>query len=212
MRTIKPEFFKHVGLHDLEQSSGLPVHRGLAGLWVCSDRDGLFEWEPRRLKTEIFPYHDLDFGKVLDALLEGGFIQKYEVDGKLYGCIPTWHKHQYPNGREPASGLPTPPNLTREARVDDEWEFLPVPSRLARLFYESLPQETRAAATPNWESLWSKDLEKIKDEFRIVDAVIQFAQESKWQKYIVRASTFVEKYPAIKSDWVNSLTVPDWEW
>jgi len=277
MRTIKPEFFKHEGLYDLEQSSGLPVRLGLAGLWVCSDRDGLFEWQPRRLKIEIFPYDDLDFGKVLDALLEGGFIQKYEVDGKLYGCIPTWHKHQSPNGREPASGLPTPPNFTRGPRVADasstrearsaefvigsvnvngnvegnvngngnaiqpeavgnlqshsplpsfhspntnriqhshpqpkpvpsvtddlEWEFLPVPQKLARLFYESLPQETRAAAPAKWESLWSKDLEKIHDEFRIVDAVIQFVQRSKWKKFIVRASTFVEKYPEIKAAW-----------
>jgi hypothetical protein len=52
--------------------------------------------------------------------------------------------------------------------------------------------------------------------------VIQFVQESKWKKFIVRASTFVEKYPEIKADWkkiagkkteitanARSLAVPD---
>jgi hypothetical protein len=48
---------------------------------------------------------------VLDGLAERGFIEKYEVDGEVYGWIPTFTLHQAINTREAQSTLPEPPNM-----------------------------------------------------------------------------------------------------
>src|ERR1035438_7461939 len=77
IRTVKPEFFQHEGLFDLEMQVGLPVRLAFVGLWTCCDREGRFPWRPRKLKTDILPYDDLDFAAVLDALAGGGFLQPH---------------------------------------------------------------------------------------------------------------------------------------
>lgn len=108
IRTVKPDFFRHETLFECEQKSALPVRLAFAGLWTAADREGRFVWSPRALKLDCLPYDDVDFAAVLDALAEYGFICKYEVDGKQYGYIPAWSKHQHVNQREAQSILPDP--------------------------------------------------------------------------------------------------------
>lgn len=129
IRTIKPEFFVHDGLFDLEVGTrsadlpaGLPLRLAFAGLWTCADRDGIFEWRPRMLKPQVLPHDDVSFDAVLDHLERSGFVISYEVDGKKYGHIPSWKKHQSINNRESESVLPLPPTVTRQTRVTDATE------------------------------------------------------------------------------------------
>lgn len=112
IRTIKPEAFLHEGLFDLEVETGLPIRWAFAGLWCQVDRDGRFEWRPRKLKAEVLPYDQVDFARVLDALAEAGFVVRYECDGQVFGVIPSFPTHQRPNHREPLSTLPAPPVTT----------------------------------------------------------------------------------------------------
>lgn len=125
IRTIKPELFKHEGLFDLEVECGLPVRFAFAGLFTCCDRDGRFKWLPRTLKLDALPHDEVDFSRVLDALATRDFIRKYTINGKEYGVIPTFFKHQVINNREAESEIPPPTESsyvsmtsTREARVD----------------------------------------------------------------------------------------------
>jgi hypothetical protein len=108
IRTIKPDFFLHEGLFDLEQETGFPIRVAFAGLWCQCDREGRFKWQPRRLKTQVLPYDDHDFSRVLDALTTRGFIVKYTVKSVEYGQIPTFKDHQVINAREKQSVLPDP--------------------------------------------------------------------------------------------------------
>ncbi len=130
IRTIKPELFKHERLYDLEKETGLPVRLVFIGLFTQCDREGRFEWRPRQLKTDILPYDDVEFSRVLHALATREFIVKYASNGREYGQIPSWKKHQVVNNREKASELPEPPELletkdkidassTRTARVTE---------------------------------------------------------------------------------------------
>lgn len=122
IRTIKPEFFRHEALYEAERETGLPLRIAFAGLWTAADREGRFRWAPRQLKLDCLPYDDVDFSRVLDALMTRGFIVKYAVEGKYYGNIPSWKQHQVINNREKPSDLPEPSennSLTREARADD---------------------------------------------------------------------------------------------
>ena len=106
IRTIKPDLLKHEALFEAEQSAGLPLRLAFIGLFTCCDRDGRFRWQARRLKLDLLPYDDIDLGAVLEALRAYGFIQQYSYEGEIYGCIPSWSKHQYCNQREPESVLP----------------------------------------------------------------------------------------------------------
>lgn len=122
IRTIKPEFFRHEGLYEAEINYKLPLRISFAGLWTACDREGRFKWKPRALKLDVLPYDELDFSRVLDALLTCGFIVKYEKDGEDFGCIPSWHTHQVINNRESESILPSIEEsitYTRESHVDD---------------------------------------------------------------------------------------------
>lgn len=112
IRTVKPDTFKHEDLFDAEQESGLPLRLAYVGLWTQCDREGRFAWRPRQLKTDVLPYDDVDFSRVLDALWTRGFIVKYACDGNTYGCIPSWHRHQVINNREKDSDLPAPDDET----------------------------------------------------------------------------------------------------
>jgi hypothetical protein len=122
IRTVKPELFRHEALFEAEQQSKLPLRLAYIGLFTACDREGRFKWKPRALKLDVLPYDQIDFSRVLDALLTHGFIVKYEYEGNEFGCIPTWSQHQVINNRESTSLLPSPEEsttCTHEARVDD---------------------------------------------------------------------------------------------
>ena len=106
IRTYKPEFFTHPLLADLDRNSKLPVRISLMGLWSCSDREGRFKWDARRLGAQILPYEQIDFEIILNILVENEFIVKYVVDGKTYGFVPSFSRHQVINNREQESSLP----------------------------------------------------------------------------------------------------------
>lgn len=120
IRTIKPEFFKHEALYDAERLSGLPLRVAFAGLWTQCDREGRFPWRPRQLKTDILPYDDIDFSRVLHALATRGFVVRYASQEGDFGYIPSWRKHQVPNNREKASEYPAPtPEAIEKAKELD---------------------------------------------------------------------------------------------
>lgn len=128
IRTVKPELFRHELLQDLEnQNAVLRPMLVFAGLMTQADRSGRFRWNPRVLKLDILPFVDFDLGASMELLRARGFLRKYEVAGVVYGCFPTWAKHQVINNRERESEIPAPPegrdtdaSCTREARDEDE--------------------------------------------------------------------------------------------
>jgi hypothetical protein len=95
IRNVKPEFFRHEELQDLEAK-----HMGkypmfvYEALWNQCDRQGVFPWKPRTLKLDILPFLPFDMEETLKILAGAGYIKKYTVDGKDYGIIPTFKKHQ----------------------------------------------------------------------------------------------------------------------
>lgn len=111
IRTIKPEFFLHEALFELEKDTGLPVRLAYIGLWCAADREGRFKWEPRKLGIQIMPYDGLNFGQILEALADSECIVRYGQNGE-FGFIPSFLKHQCINQREAASKLPDPSTET----------------------------------------------------------------------------------------------------
>ncbi|GHT52929.1 hypothetical protein FACS1894106_2740 [Spirochaetia bacterium] len=95
IRNVRPEFFRHEGLQDIEkQNPGKYPMFVFEGLWTKCDRQGVFEWKPRSLKLDILPFLDFDMSESLAILLKAKYIKKYIVEGKEYGIIITFLKHQ----------------------------------------------------------------------------------------------------------------------
>lgn len=111
IRTVKPDLFRHEDLFDAELASGLPLRLAFIGLFTVADCEGRFQWKPRTLKLDVLPHDNVDFSAVLSALESGGFIKSYMVDGRRYGYIPSFGKHQQISAREMERGsaLPPPP-------------------------------------------------------------------------------------------------------
>lgn len=173
IRTIKPEFFKHEGLFDAEAETGLPLRIAFIGLWTQCDREGRFVWRPRQLKADIFPYDDVDFSRVLDALSTRGFVVRYASEDKTFGCIPSWHRHQVINNRETASSIPGPidfidepdasatrrprvPHATLQSQSGREGKGKEEPlSETSSDAPEKPPRKKRVPYPPDFEAVWT---------------------------------------------------------
>jgi uncharacterized phage protein (TIGR02220 family) len=117
IRTVKPDFFRHEGLQDLEASN--PKRYPMlvfAGLWGHCDKAGRFEWKPRTLKLDILPFLDFEMAQTLTLLEAHRFVRRYTVDGKAYGVIDSFSEHQRINGRESQEPerYPEPPPIHDE--------------------------------------------------------------------------------------------------
>lgn len=112
IRTIKPEFFRHEALQDLEIAHpGKYPMMVFAGLLGHCDSKGRFEWRPRQLKLDILPFLPFDMADTLAILERAGMLFRYVVDGREYGGIPSFEKHQRLSGKELTEGerFPEPP-------------------------------------------------------------------------------------------------------
>ena len=121
IRTIKPEFFRHEGLQDLEvENPGKYPMLVFSGLWTISDKAGRFEWRPRQMKLDILPFIPFDMEETLNILMDAGFINKYEVDGKYYGIIPSFGTHQRIEGKESQAPARYPEPTEKQQGSDRE--------------------------------------------------------------------------------------------
>ncbi len=113
IRNVKPEFFRHEGLQDMEnQHPGAYIMLTFVGLFTQCDIQGVFPWQPRQLKLDILPFLAFDMAETLELLQGAGFVLVFHAgDGKAYGLIPAFASHQVFSGKERAAGAkyPTPP-------------------------------------------------------------------------------------------------------
>lgn len=132
IRTVKPEFFRHEQLQDLEiEYPGQYCMLVFVGLWTQADNNGIFQDRPRQLKLDILPFIEFDFEKTLSILENRGFLYRYESDGSRLAIIPTLPRHQRFSGKEAGeagSRYPLPSNYDREAigKQQGSVEFIPV--------------------------------------------------------------------------------------
>lgn len=99
-RNIKPGFFLNEELAEMDFATRLLF----IGLWCYADREGRFEWKPKKIHAAIFPYdHDLDVEKMLRNLMSLHLITCHDK----VGYIPCFLKHQHPHPHEAKSSLPS---------------------------------------------------------------------------------------------------------
>lgn len=101
-RNIKPGFYTN---EDLAECS-VWARYIFPGLWMMADRAGRLEYRPKKIKGELLRFDEQAAEPLLEELQRWGFIQIYEVEGRSYIQILTFHKHQNPHHREADSDIP----------------------------------------------------------------------------------------------------------
>lgn len=105
IRSVHPGLFTDEAFMQLTVSAPLAVPL-LIGLWGEADDQGTFEWKPLTIKARILPAVPADVSPLLDALVEVGFIRRFEADGRAYGAIRNFRKWQRPEKPKVLHPLP----------------------------------------------------------------------------------------------------------
>jgi len=111
IRYLKPEFFLDEDLSFITVEARLTF----GALWCHADREGRLEDRPAYLKTQIWPYQDVDMNALLTELArpkttdpEETFILRYSINKKKYIQIVNFLEHQKPHHTERKSVIPPP--------------------------------------------------------------------------------------------------------
>jgi hypothetical protein len=119
---LKPEFFLDEDLSFITVEARLTFE----GLWCHADREGRLEDRPAYLKTQIWPYQDIDVDALLSELArpkttdpEETFILRYSINKKKYIQIVNFLEHQKPHHTERKSTIP-PPLTVNTPLIDGE--------------------------------------------------------------------------------------------
>lgn len=101
-RNIKPGFFRNAELVELPFEYRLLF----IGLWTLADREGRLLDRPKQIRMDVFPADTVDIDDGLNALMESGFLYRYEAEGIKAIQINNFVKHQNPHCKEQASEIP----------------------------------------------------------------------------------------------------------
>ena len=108
-RNIKPGFFLNEKLAECDFKTRLLF----IGLWCYADREGRFEWIPKRIEAAIFPYDkNVNVEKCLCNLMSLHLITSYTHSNVKVGYIENFVKHQKPHPHEAKSDLPEKPDVS----------------------------------------------------------------------------------------------------
>ena len=92
IRSLHPGFFTDERL----VSTSLQARLLFLGIGVEADDKGVFEWKPVTLKMRLFPADNIDVASHLAELVDAGVVMSYEMEGRKYGAIRNFRKHQRP--------------------------------------------------------------------------------------------------------------------
>lgn len=117
IRSLKPDLWQSESLG----STSIEAMCLFVGLITQADDEGRLRGSVGRLRATLWPYKPtLDTARVerwLDELTARDLVQRYEVNGKPFICLPGWTEHQRID-RPSRSDIPAPP--THRMGVDEQ--------------------------------------------------------------------------------------------
>ena len=121
-RFIRPDFFTDEKIGDLPFGARLLF----IAIWTHTDLRGVFECNVAQLKIKAFPYDSEvtreKVGLWLEMLAKAGVIVPFESEGKTWGHVKNWSRHQTFTTSEQKAGSrnPEPPSGSSQAQVRHE--------------------------------------------------------------------------------------------
>ena len=101
IRTIKPDFWRDEALASISPEACLLA----IGLLNHCDDEGYFNANPKLVESDIFPLREMKTKTtvLLQELSKIGYLLVFQgSDGKTYGCIKNFEKHQVINKKTPS--------------------------------------------------------------------------------------------------------------
>lgn len=115
IRTVKPDLARD---YELAQCGALAKLVFIGLITNVADDEGRFLAAPRYIKGEAFPHDGItesQIGECLAILATANLVTLYKCDGKVYGYLNEWNRHQViPPTRFLLSRLPAPPQTERK--------------------------------------------------------------------------------------------------
>jgi len=101
IRTVKPEFFQQ---EELAYCSPHARLLAIAVLQLC-DANGVFRLVPMQVHAHAFPWEaEVNIRALIGELEKVGYLETYTVDGKEYGYVDGFRRHQRLTGKEAQTG------------------------------------------------------------------------------------------------------------
>ncbi len=130
-----------------ERVNGLSLHSALLYTWMITHADdfGRMHGSAKRVRATVVPMRD-DFpsDKVESCLREMqacGLLQRYEIQGEIYICFPSWDEHQTGLHKRTKSKIPDP-------IPGDSGKFREIPASCAHAEQNRTEQEQEQETTP----------------------------------------------------------------
>lgn len=211
IRTIKPDFWRDESLAMVSPEACLLA----IGLLNHCDDEGYFNANPKLVESDIFPLRELS--KTTPVLIQElcmiGYLELFQgEDGKTYGHVKNFEKHQVINKKTPSKikhlcDLPYDSNTTT----------VQVPSgKEGNGSGKEKEKKATVVATPEgvsfqtWEDFKTfRKARKAPITQKAIDAIAQQAELAGWSLEQALTECVMRGWTGFKSDWVNkSLIAP----
>lgn len=149
IRSIHPGLWTDEAFATLSDAAGLL----LLALGTEADDQGVFPWKPAVLRMRLRPAKDGDIEPLLEELLKAGWLKRFSAEGRAYGAIRNFRRHQRP--REPVTHHPLPPRLAAFVGLGDH-----APAR------RDNPKDPRAAERKRRQRARERDAVTVTDASR----------------------------------------------
>ena len=103
IRTIKPDFWTDEKLAECSRDARLLF----IGTWNFADDEGRMEYNPKRLKMQVFPGDIIEVASLVEELKRHALVIVYRVGHRDFLAIPNFKKHQRVDHPK-ASVIPAP--------------------------------------------------------------------------------------------------------
>ncbi|WP_377840091.1 hypothetical protein [Bosea sp. UC22_33] len=114
IRSIHPAIFTDETFVTL----GHPARLLWIGLWCEADDQGVFGWKPLSLHMRLTPTAKEDVAGLLEELAAANCVRRFDIDGRPYGVIRNFVRHQRP--KRPREYHPLPDELRSYAGFNED--------------------------------------------------------------------------------------------
>lgn len=116
IRSLHPSLFTD----ERYMALSFPARELIKGIWCEADDQGVFEWKPLTLKARIMPADAIDMAALLDELIAGQFVIRFDLEGRSYGAVRNFRRFQRP--KKPTATHLLPPEFRTYVGLSSETE------------------------------------------------------------------------------------------
>lgn len=204
IRTIKPDFWRDESLATVSPEACLLA----IGLLNHCDDEGYFNANPKLVESDIFPLRELSKKTtvLIQELCTIGYLELFQGDdGKTYGHVKNFEKHQVINKK-------TPSKIKHlcEIPCDYHTATTPLPSGKERKGSgKEKEKKATVVATPEGvsQSVWDEFIahrkaKKAKVTELVIEGIAKEATKAGWSLEDALKETIVRNWQSFKAEWV----------